>query len=82
MAKLLGCLAPLVTMPSNLAHAPAPEIRARTAEPGDIDALIDLEHRVFATDRLSRMFRTHPPLAERVRRLRALDAGEQPPAGT
>jgi ribosomal protein S18 acetylase RimI-like enzyme len=41
-------------MPSNLAHAPAPEIRARNAEPGDIDALIDLEHRVFATDRLSR----------------------------
>ena len=28
----------------------------------------------FETDRLSRMFRTHPPLAERVRRLRALDA--------
>ncbi len=41
-------------MPSSLAHAPLPEIRARNAEPGDIDALIDLEHRVFATDRLSR----------------------------
>ena len=41
-------------MLSNLAHAPAPEIRVRNAEPGDIDALIDLEHRVFATDRLSR----------------------------
>jgi len=31
----------------------------------------------FETDRLSRMFQTHPPLAERVRRLRALGtAGE------
>jgi heat shock protein HtpX len=28
----------------------------------------------FEPDRLSRMFRTHPPLAERVRRLRAMDA--------
>jgi heat shock protein HtpX len=27
----------------------------------------------FALDRLTRMFRTHPPVAERVRRLRALD---------
>ena len=52
--KLIGCAAPLVKMPSSLAHAPLPEIRARNAEPGDIDALIDLEHRVFATDRLSR----------------------------
>jgi ribosomal protein S18 acetylase RimI-like enzyme len=41
-------------MPSNLAHASAPESRARNAEPDDIDALIDLEHRVFATDRMSR----------------------------
>ena len=35
----------------------------------------------FETDRLSRMFRTHPPLAERVRRLRALGSestGTQP----
>ena len=32
----------------------------------------------FAPDRISRMFHTHPPLAERVRRLNALDApGEQ-----
>ncbi len=31
-----------------------PEIRVRRAEPGDIDALMKLEHRVFATDRLSR----------------------------
>ena len=30
----------------------------------------------FERDRLSRMFRTHPPLAERVRRLRALDAAD------
>jgi ribosomal protein S18 acetylase RimI-like enzyme len=36
------------------AHAPAPDIRVRKAERGDIDALIELEHRVFATDRLSR----------------------------
>jgi ribosomal protein S18 acetylase RimI-like enzyme len=45
---------PLVTMPSNLAHAAMPEIRVRRAERGDIDALVKLEHRVFATDRLSR----------------------------
>jgi heat shock protein HtpX len=36
----------------------------------------------FEPDRLSRMFHTHPPLAERVRRLRALGAGsEGAPAG-
>ena len=52
-AKLLGSVA-LKKMPSHLAHAPAPSIRARTAERGDLDALLDLEHRVFATDRLSR----------------------------
>ena len=46
--------APLLTMPSNLAHAPAAEIRVRKAERGDLDALTELEHRVFATDRLSR----------------------------
>ena len=34
----------------------------------------------FEHDRLSRMFRTHPPLAERVRRLRAMDAGTRTPA--
>ena len=28
----------------------------------------------FEPDRVSRMFRTHPPLAERLRRLRAMDA--------
>jgi len=31
-----------------------PEMRIRPAEPGDVDALIKLEHRVFPTDRLSR----------------------------
>ena len=41
-------------MTSQLAHAPAPEIRVRKAERGDIETLIELEHRVFATDRLSR----------------------------
>jgi ribosomal protein S18 acetylase RimI-like enzyme len=44
----------LKNMPSHLAHAPAPVIHARPAERGDLDALLDLEHRVFATDRLSR----------------------------
>src|SRR5205809_1033925 len=43
-----------MTMPSNLAHQPVPPLRVRTAESGDIDALMDLEHRVFTTDRLSR----------------------------
>jgi ribosomal protein S18 acetylase RimI-like enzyme len=43
----------LVTMPPNPAHGP-PSTRVRNAEPGDIAALVDLEHRVFATDRLSR----------------------------
>lgn len=41
-------------MPPNLAHVPAPLIRARNAERSDLDALLDLEHRVFASDRLSR----------------------------
>jgi ribosomal protein S18 acetylase RimI-like enzyme len=44
----------LVTMPANLALAPRSEFRVRPAERGDIDALLKLEHRVFATDRLSR----------------------------
>jgi ribosomal protein S18 acetylase RimI-like enzyme len=52
MVKLVSCRS--VTMPSRLAHAPVAEVRVRKAERGDIDALIDLEHRVFATDRLSR----------------------------
>jgi len=44
----------LVTMSSTLAHAPVPEMCVRKAERGDVDALAALEHRVFATDRLSR----------------------------
>jgi N-acetylglutamate synthase-like GNAT family acetyltransferase len=41
-------------MPSHLAHAPVAEVRVRKAERGDVDALSELEHHVFATDRLSR----------------------------
>jgi ribosomal protein S18 acetylase RimI-like enzyme len=44
-------------MPSPLAHAHAPapvSVRVRNAERGDIDALIELEQSVFASDRLSR----------------------------
>ena len=41
-------------MPANLAHAPVAEVRTRKAERDDLDALVELEHRVFATDRLSR----------------------------
>ena len=41
-------------MPVRLAHAPIAEIRVRKAERADLDTLMDLEHRVFATDRLSR----------------------------
>ena len=44
----------LVTMSSTLAHAPDPAVCVRNAERGDLDALAALEHRVFATDRLSR----------------------------
>src|SRR5438128_5730389 len=44
----------LVTMSSNLAHAPVPQVRVRKAERADLDALMALEHRVFASDRLSR----------------------------
>src|SRR5262249_18077301 len=41
-------------MPSHPAHTPAPDIRVRKAARDDLDALIELEERVFATDRLSR----------------------------
>ena len=41
-------------MPSGPAHKPARNVRVRIAAPGDLDALMELEHRVFATDRLSR----------------------------
>jgi ribosomal protein S18 acetylase RimI-like enzyme len=44
----------LIVMRAHLAHAPTPELRVRQAERGDLDALTALEHRVFATDRLSR----------------------------
>ena len=53
-AKLVSCDKLLMTMPSNLAHVLVAEIRVREAERGDIDALTELEHRVFASDRLSR----------------------------
>ena len=46
-------------MPSNLARQPEPQIRVRKAGRGDIDALMELEHRVFATDRLSRRSLRH-----------------------
>jgi ribosomal protein S18 acetylase RimI-like enzyme len=45
-------------MSAALAHAPQP-VRVRTAERGDLDALMELEHRVFATDRLSRRSLRH-----------------------
>jgi ribosomal protein S18 acetylase RimI-like enzyme len=67
---------PLMPMPSNLAHAPTREIRARKAERRDLDALLELEHRVFATDRLSRRSLRHflnSPSAEVI----AADLGEQ-----
>jgi ribosomal protein S18 acetylase RimI-like enzyme len=41
-------------MPTKLAHAPLPDIRIRKAERGDLDALLALEQRVFATDQISR----------------------------
>jgi ribosomal protein S18 acetylase RimI-like enzyme len=41
-------------MRPNIVRARGPELRVRAATPGDLDALVELEHRVFATDRLSR----------------------------
>jgi ribosomal protein S18 acetylase RimI-like enzyme len=41
-------------MSSGLAHQPAPQVLVRTAGPGDLGALMELEHKVFSTDRLSR----------------------------
>jgi ribosomal protein S18 acetylase RimI-like enzyme len=46
-------------MPSNLARQPEPPPRVRNAARGDLDALMELEHRVFATDRLSRRSLRH-----------------------
>jgi ribosomal protein S18 acetylase RimI-like enzyme len=44
---------PAAPSPSTAAP-PAPAIRVRAAARGDLDALLALEHRVFATDRLTR----------------------------
>ena len=41
-------------MPSSLARRPLHSIAVRPGEPGDLDALMALERRVFATDQLSR----------------------------
>jgi ribosomal protein S18 acetylase RimI-like enzyme len=41
-------------MPPHSAQSQATDIRVRKAERGDLDVLGELEHRVFATDRLSR----------------------------
>jgi ribosomal protein S18 acetylase RimI-like enzyme len=43
-----------MAMLRNLPCAPASDVGVRTAERGDLDALVELEQRVFATDRLSR----------------------------
>ncbi len=43
-----------LTMPALRAHRPAPEIRVRPAQPGDLDGLLALEGRAFTTDRMSR----------------------------
>jgi ribosomal protein S18 acetylase RimI-like enzyme len=48
-----------MTMVSDLPRAAAADIRVRKAERGDLDALLDLEQRVFATDRLSRRSLRH-----------------------
>jgi ribosomal protein S18 acetylase RimI-like enzyme len=41
-------------MRAGLAYKPLLSVRVRAAEPGDLDALVELENRVFSTDRLSR----------------------------
>src|SRR6202048_1515888 len=41
-------------MPPKLARALLPDTRTRKAERGDVDALVALEERAFATDQLSR----------------------------
>jgi ribosomal protein S18 acetylase RimI-like enzyme len=53
-------------MPRGLTHKPR-SVRIRRAEPRDLDALLELEHRVFAADRLSRRslrHLLHAPTAE------------------
>jgi ribosomal protein S18 acetylase RimI-like enzyme len=42
------------TLAHRAASAPPADIRVRAAARGDLGALVELEHRVFATDRLSR----------------------------
>ena len=61
-AKLVSCSVSVVTMPSHLAHALVAEVRVRKAERGDVDALSELEQRVFATDTVARQLAV--PLAE------------------
>lgn len=46
-------------MPSRLIHSAPPPVRIRAAKARDLDALIALESRVFATDRLSRRSLRH-----------------------
>jgi ribosomal-protein-alanine N-acetyltransferase len=46
-------------MSARLAHKPEPPVRVRRAERDDLDALVGLEQRVFATDRLSRRSLRH-----------------------
>jgi len=46
-------------MPSSLAHKPQLPVRFRAAELDDLDVLLELEHLVFATDRLSRRSLRH-----------------------
>jgi ribosomal protein S18 acetylase RimI-like enzyme len=46
---------PLIHAPPSPARPPAADVRVRTATRADLDALVALEHRVFATDRISRL---------------------------
>jgi len=46
-------------MSARLAHRPVPPVRVRVALARDLDALLELEQRVFATDRLSRRSLRH-----------------------
>jgi ribosomal protein S18 acetylase RimI-like enzyme len=46
-------------MRTHRGHKSAPSVRIRKAVPGDLDALDALEHRVFATDHLSRRSLRH-----------------------
>jgi ribosomal-protein-alanine N-acetyltransferase len=46
-------------MAARPAHRPAPAVRVRVAKDRDLAALVELEHRVFATDRLSRRSLRH-----------------------